>query len=479
MLSANLSCSRAAPCLSLVAELANGPGYLNATLNDYRSYIYALEVYQKPSAASMPPQHKPADVALANPPVDRPTTYNDLPPEVILRIGSHVPIQDVGSFGAVDSRTYHLMKERRTVWRFWRRAERAVSLSAVKTIIWDLSGLIEDPEQRVEPIEMLQQRLKVLPRAERVEAFQWLCEATDDMPKKGAQTQRALMAMLGDFPIPERILLFNYLSAKLAHRSPDQENLWPDLALQLLSFPLTSPKILEGYNFILAKTSDLPESQQAELIPVLADLLFQFLDKYGYANTLVPQLYAELRERTLRLSMPYQGAPIGALAAVLSALPESERSVRYAEMRNVAMALPDEPWSTALLGLFSGLLALPSHRHADEIAVLERGFARVPLAQRTQVAAGLLECAFFMDASLSRQVWQQALNLLNNADEDQLYRVFDVLKRRGIVLTQLSNAKRDLAISEILSYMKYNRFSEQGRTRILESLGYSKAFAGA
>jgi hypothetical protein len=143
------------------------------------------------------------------------------------------------------------------------------------------------------------------------------------------------------------------------------------------------------------------------------------------------------------------------------------------------MALPDEPWSTALLGLFSGLLALPSHRHADEIAVLERGFARVPLAQRTQVAAGLLECAFFMDTSLSRQVWQQALNLLNNADEDQLYRVFDVLKRRGIVLTQLSNAKRDLAISEILSYMKYNRFSEQGRTRILESLGYSKAFAGA
>lgn len=102
----------------------------------------------------------------------------------------------------------------------------------------------------------------------------------------------------------------------------------------------------------------------------------------------------------------------------------------------------------------------------------------MPLAQRTQAVAGLLDCAFFMDASLSRQVWQQALNLLNSADEDQLYRVFDVLKRRGIVLTQLSNVKRELAISEILSYMKYNRFSAQGRAWILGSLWYSKTFVG-
>ncbi|MCG1017843.1 MULTISPECIES: hypothetical protein [Burkholderiaceae] len=450
---------------------------LNAALNDYRTYVYALEVYQKPSAASMPPQQKPADVALTDLPADRPTTYNDLPPEVILRIGSHVPIQDVGSFGAVNSQTYYLMKDRRTVWRFWRRAERAVSLSAVKTIIWDLSGLIEDPEQRVEPIEMLRQRLMALPRAERVEAFQRLYSAADGIPKEGAQIQRAMMAMLGDFPIPERARLFNYLGIEVEHRSPDQENLWPELALQLRSFPLTSPKILEGYQFILAKMPGLSESQQAELIPVLADLLFQFLDKYGYANTLVSQLYAELRERMFRLSMPYQGASIGALAAVVSALPESERPVRYAEMRNVAMALPDEPWSTALHGLFLGLLALPNHRYADEMRVLERGFARVPLAQRTQVAAGLLECAFLMDDTLSRQVWQQALALLNSADEEQLYRVFEVLKRRGIILAQMSNAKRDLAISEIISYMKYNRFSEQGCTRILDNLGYGKAFA--
>lgn len=255
----------------------------------------------------------------------------------------------------------------------------------MNTIIWDFSGLIEDPEQRVEPIEMLRQRLMTLPREERVEAFERLYFAADAVPKEGAQIQRAMMAMLGDFPLSERTLLFRYLSAMVERRSPEQENLWPDLALQLLSFPLTSPKILEGYKFILARMPSLPESQQAELIPVLADLLFQLLDKYGDANTLVPQLYAELRDRALRLSMPYQGAPIGALAAVVSALPESERSVRNAEMRKV-------------------------------------------------------------------------------------------LKRRGIDLTQVPNAKRDLAVSKILSYMKYNRFSEQGRIRILKNLGYSEAF---
>jgi outer membrane receptor protein involved in Fe transport len=76
---------------------------LNAALNDYQAYTCALEARPTP-AASAPPPPQPPSAAWVNSSAKRPTTYQDLPSEVIARIGDYVPVQDVMSFATVDQR---------------------------------------------------------------------------------------------------------------------------------------------------------------------------------------------------------------------------------------------------------------------------------------------------------------------------------------------------------------------------------------
>ncbi|WP_338910683.1 F-box protein [Mycetohabitans rhizoxinica] len=126
---------------------------LNAALNDYRAYICALESCPQP-AASAPPRQ---------PSASRPTTYQDLPPELIERIGDYVPVQDVGNFSAVDRRTYHTMQSRRLVYRYWQQANQVESLESINRILEEMDSALKDPAQHVEPLEALRQRLKKLP----------------------------------------------------------------------------------------------------------------------------------------------------------------------------------------------------------------------------------------------------------------------------------------------------------------------------
>ncbi|WP_041754728.1 hypothetical protein [Mycetohabitans rhizoxinica] len=144
---------------------------LHAALNDYQAYMCALESCPQAAASAPPPTLKPASGALANPLASRPTTYHDLPPELIQQIGDYVPVQDVGNFSAVDRRTYHAMHSRRVVYRYWQRANQAVSLASVNQLLKEMDGTLADPAQHVEPIEALRRRLEALPYRERGEAF--------------------------------------------------------------------------------------------------------------------------------------------------------------------------------------------------------------------------------------------------------------------------------------------------------------------
>ncbi len=56
---------------------------LNAALNDCQAYMCALESCPQPAASAPPPTLKSASGGLASLPASRPTTYHDLPRELI------------------------------------------------------------------------------------------------------------------------------------------------------------------------------------------------------------------------------------------------------------------------------------------------------------------------------------------------------------------------------------------------------------
>lgn len=123
---------------------------LNAALNDYQTYICALEARPTPAASAAPPPQPPS-TAWSNPSAKRPTTYQDLPTEVIARIGDYVPVQDVMSFATVDRRTYHAMQTRRLVHSYWQRAKQAVTFQSIHRLLDEMDGTLADPAQYADP----------------------------------------------------------------------------------------------------------------------------------------------------------------------------------------------------------------------------------------------------------------------------------------------------------------------------------------
>ncbi|MCG1040136.1 MULTISPECIES: hypothetical protein [Burkholderiaceae] len=436
---------------------------LNAALNDYQAYICALETRPQ-TAALAPPPPQPLGAAWANPSAKRPITYQDLPAEVIARIGDYVPIQDVMSFSTVDRCTYHAMQPRRLVHRYWQRAKQAVNHEAIKQLLNEMDGTLADPAQHAEPLDALCQRLRALPEAEQVDAFKRLFLAAERIPKNGVTIQKAMILAFRDFPWHQRPELFDFSYAMAERRRHKQENVWPELAFGLRSLPPGSPQFAERYQVLLAQLSSLSVSEQAKLIPILSNLLWSFCP----TDARVSGLYAVLRERTLQLPPSQQGASLGALTRDSRALPEAEQPARYAEMRDLAISLPDEQWGIALRYVPLGIKGLPAARHAQELALLTHHLARVLPMQRRQAAIGLLLCTSYMDDVLSKRVWQQALNLLVGAGEAALLDVLSELREIGLIC-RLKNRQLQLATDEITLFMEANRFSESARARILDS----------
>ncbi|MCG1047298.1 hypothetical protein [Mycetohabitans sp. B6] len=440
---------------------------LNAALNDYQTYICALEARPTPAASSPPPPQLPS-AAWANPSAKRPTTYQDLPSEVIARIGDYVPVQDVMSFATVDRRTYYAMQTRRLVHSYWQRAKQAVTFQSIHRLLDEMDGTLADPAQYAEPLDALCQRLKML-KAGRTRVFKRLFAAAQRIPQDGVQIQKALLLMYRDLISYERewMELFDFAYALAEQRKPGQDNVWPELALGLSNFSPDTPEtphFAQWYYAILARLPSLSVAEQAQIIPTLA----RVLNKFNKADPRIPELYTLLHDYALRLPPSHQGASVGALASYVWRFPEAERSVRYAQMRDWALSLPDDQWGVALQRLPEGLGRFSPKRQAQELALLERYLGSVPTAQRTQAAVGLIRSTYFINDTLAKRGWQQGLSLLNGADEAALWEVLSELRANG-VLCRRSNRQWKVAMGEITRFMKANQFSKPAQARIQDS----------
>jgi hypothetical protein len=446
---------------------------LNAALNDYQAYICALELYPQAAASAPPPTLKPASGGLANPLASRPTTYHDLPLELIQQIGDYVPVQDVGNFSAVDRRTYHAMHSRRVVYRYWQRANQAVSLASVNQLLSEMGSTLVDSAQHVEPLDALRQRLEALPYRERGEAFKRVYAAAQRIPKDGVQIQKALLLhSLSDFHWSHRDELFDFAYAMAQRRAPEEENVWTELADSLRFLLFGSPEFVERYQALVARLASLRMSEQAELIPVLCLRMIHF----GGSDDRIPGLYAVLREQALQLPLSHQGASVGMLAMAIFFLPHAERLAQYTQLRDVALSLPDEQLGVALRNLPEGLTNLPREHHAHELQLLEPALLRVLPAQRAQVALGLLMCNYRLDDALAKWVWQQSLSLLNGAGEAALCDVLSRLRFESS-LNNLDDRQWNMAVVEITRFMEANQFSEPARARIQDSVPWLRSRA--
>ncbi|WP_338927461.1 hypothetical protein [Mycetohabitans endofungorum] len=158
---------------------------LNTALNDSPAYVCTLASVPSPTASSPPPQ--PPRAAWANPRFKQPTTYQDLPTEVIARIGDYVPVQDVIPFSTVNRRTYHAMQTRRLVHSYWQRAQQAASRESVNQLLNEMDGTLANPAQHAAPLDALRQRLRALPEGDRADVFKRVFAAAQRIPQEGVQ----------------------------------------------------------------------------------------------------------------------------------------------------------------------------------------------------------------------------------------------------------------------------------------------------
>ncbi|WP_338926649.1 hypothetical protein IHE33_04670 [Mycetohabitans endofungorum] len=445
---------------------------LHAALNDYRAYMCALEACPQSAASAPPPILKPASGGLTSPSASRPTTYHDLPPELIQQIGDYVPVQDVGNFSTVDRRTYHAMPSRRLVYRYWQRANQAVSLASVNQLLSEMDGTLADPAQHVEPLEALRQRLEALPYREQGEAFKRVYAAAQRIPKDGVQIQKALLLhSLRDFHWSHRDELFDFAYAMAQRRAPEEDNVWTELAESLRFLLFGSAEFVERYQALVARLASLRVSEQAELIPVLCRRMIHFAG----SNDRLPGLYAVLREQALQLPPSVQGASVGMLASAIWVLPYAERLAQYTQLRDVALSLPDKQLGVALRDLPEGLTKLPSEHYAHELQLLEPALLRVLPAQRAQAALGLLMYTHKLDDALAKWVWQRGLSLLNGAGEAALCDVLSRLRARGAI-SNLDDGQWNMAVVEITRFMEANQFSEPAQARFQDSVPWLRSW---
>ncbi|WP_338862591.1 hypothetical protein IHE31_04990 [Mycetohabitans rhizoxinica] len=490
---------------------------LNATLNNTQTAIYASDERARPQTATAPPTGIKRSASPApDTSLKKPKTHTALPDKVILTIADHLPANDIPAFSLLDKRTYHLMEERQWAARCAKQAGNVLNLESWQQLIDDVERIQASPGLRAEPLLALSTRFLCLPPQQRVEAFKRLFVAAERIPEQGFRIQKSLLLSQRSYTCPQGIFDFAYAMAE--RRRPDQENFWPELA-ELLGevdyqrFNLRAPQ-RERYQALFNRLAHLDPSEQAKLIPLLADRLtlsrgdapdlasLALLQQLAasqrgasvsalaaatrdspeaeravrrYAALADPRLnesnilsaYVALLQQTQSLPPSQQGASVGALAAATRDLPEAERAVRYAEMRQLALSLSDEQLGMALHRLPLGITGLPPEQHAHELQLLEPALLRVPPAQRVQAALGLLRCSPQLNEVLSKQVWQRALQLLDGSGEAELLELFSDSRLMFAIAFSMHGGKRHDAVNEILVFMERNRVTEPTRAMML------------
>lgn len=389
-----------------------------STPNSAQAALYAIPSQQAgraAAAASLPP---PRLAARANTSVpQRPTTYHDLPPEILQRVAAHMSLSDIPNLSAVDRRTYHALKDWRLSWFCTRNANKGPvpDLTSVQRLLTEIERIRAEPMLRAEPLQTLSKQLRNLPKAQQTAAFQQVFEAAGRVPRQGLPLQNDMIGSIVCLSPQRALYAFAYADAE--RRRPGQGSTWAALASVRREFPIDPLQFATEYRAFMSRLPALNPAEQAELIVELAKLLIEFAPNRYPTATIIAELYETLTQWVQRLPASYRGAPIGALADFIWLLTEEQKSLYYANLRHWTLSLPDHQLGEALRYLSSAVANLPSAQQAHELSRLEPIIERVLPEQRAWVAIGLIRSTLGLDEGLAKQVGQRALSLLDSSNE--------------------------------------------------------------
>jgi hypothetical protein len=425
--------------------------------------IYAMNEQAHHESPAAPPTgaKRSADSTLElDTRLKKPRIYDTLPGEVILEVARYLPLDHIPEFSRVNRHTYALMEERRWAWRCYQQADSVSDLASLQQLIGEIEQIQVEPDLRAEPLTALWKRSQSmeLSPAHKIEVFKLLFAAADRLPEQGLPLQRTMLASMDKLSRGVRLLMFDFAYTMAEQHRLDQANFWSELA-QALPQVTPSSEYHKRYQALLNRLAYLNTPQKAELIPLLAERL-QFNRRIDPEGSKALSAHIFLQQQTLLLPPSLQGASIGMLAAATEELPAAMRVARYAEMRQLALSLPDEQLGVALREILFGLVHLPSEHRAHEFQLLEPALLRVLPEQRVQVARGLLEWALLLGNKFSKQVWRHALLLLDGRGATEL------LEALGKVRVSLRTPEWQDAVNEVTAFMDCNRFTEQTRATI-------------
>ncbi|MEJ2769251.1 F-box domain-containing protein [Mycetohabitans sp. B46] len=402
---------------------------------------------------------------------NRPTTYRDLPPEIIQRVAGYVPFGSISDLATVDRRTYHVLREQRLRYLCYARAlhlrDSNFDLASVLQVLAEIERIRANPALRAEPLSMLGELILDLPDAQQPTAFSLIFEAADRMPKKQRlQIQKEMIELISDCPAPQRRKMYNFAYAIAERRGREQDNTWAELASLLEYLSIDRSRFESEYRVFLNRLPNLSVAGQADLITKLAALLARlsyYVDKAKFI-----EYYEILQQWVQRLPQSHQGAPIGALAEAMWAIPEAQRPEYFTNIRLMTLSLPNHQLGSALRYLPYALMLLPSDLHAYEFSLLETAIQRVEPSQRAAVAFGLLWGTLRLENTLLfKQVWQRALRLLDGGDEMDVVDVLEAMKKYSFTWESSPVKKKNIEI-EIMAFVERNDLTQQTRAFLLD-----------
>ncbi|MEJ2767702.1 F-box protein [Mycetohabitans sp. B46] len=161
-----------------------------STLNSAQAALYAMQgqpAGRFAAAASPPPPHLAAQASTSA--RQRPTTYHDLPPEILQRVAAHMSLFDIPNLSAVDKRTYHALQEWRLSWFCTRNASEGPvpDFTSVQRLLTEIEHIRAELMLRAEPLRALSQQLRRLPEEQQTAAFQQVFKAAGRVPRQGLQ----------------------------------------------------------------------------------------------------------------------------------------------------------------------------------------------------------------------------------------------------------------------------------------------------
>lgn len=199
-----------------------------STANSPQVALYAMQSQQADRSAAAAPPPSPRLAARANTSVrQRPTTYHDLPPEILQQVADHMLPDDLVNLSTVDRRTCNALQERRLSALCCQRAATrfpTAGFSQEQQLLADIER-IQDPMLRAKPLQALGRQGHCNP-----EIFVPLFEAAGRVPKQGLQIQKDMILSLNSCLAPDLFTLYDFVYADAERRSPEQGSTWAAVA---------------------------------------------------------------------------------------------------------------------------------------------------------------------------------------------------------------------------------------------------------